>query len=177
MDCLIIKMTFRSKKYREQFKTIVSENYTMVYRTCYSILLNKEDAEDLSQEVFAKAFQSFETFRKESKISTWLYRISINLSLNYKDRQSKLLIAKEEYEQFTLESDDENILQQRRKEILSRVLDKLPEKQRTFFLLNKYNGLTAKEIAEIMQCSQNSVEVTIHRAVKNISKKILEIQN
>ncbi len=170
-------MTFKTKKYREQFKDIVSENYSLVYRACYSILLNREDAEDLCQEVFAKAFLSYNQFRKESKISTWLYRIAINLSLNHKKRQSKLQLVKNDYEHSAQESNEDHEIQQKRKETLRQVLDELPEKQRTYFIMNKYNGLTAKEIADIMECSQNSVEVTIHRAIKNISKRILEIQS
>jgi RNA polymerase sigma-70 factor (ECF subfamily) len=159
-------------------KSIVKDYHALVYRTCYSIIMNREDAEDITQEVFLTVHQLINSFNNNSKISTWLYRIAVNKSLNHIRKNKVVMVEYNQEHDFNYYIDiSSNEILDKRKAMLKKALSELPEKQRTAFVMNKYNGFTAKEIAEIFECSLSSVEVSIHRAFKNISKKILEIYN
>jgi RNA polymerase sigma-70 factor (ECF subfamily) len=150
----------------------------MVYRCCYSFLFNREDAEDLSQEVFITVYHSLDSFKHKSTISTWIMRIAINKSLNYLRTQKKHepeSNIKEIGSSFDFEDSDNTLII--KKKILKKLIDELPKNQRVAFVMNKYNGLTAKEIAEINKKSVNSVELLIHRAYKSINKKAIEMYN
>lgn len=160
-------------------KSIVHENYALVYRICYSILMNREDAEDVTQEVFLAVHQSLNSFNNHSKISTWLYRIAVNKSLNHIKKNRVMMVElnqEHDVNYYCIDQDSHELLNQQ-EAILKKALLELPEKQRKIFVMNKYNGFTAKEIAEIFECSLGSVEVSIHRTIKKIRKKILEIYN
>jgi len=78
---------------REKFRILVDQYQQMVFRTCMGFLHHKEDAEDLTQEVFIRAYQSLSRFKGDSAFSTWLYRIAVNASLNKVRKSSKNLIC------------------------------------------------------------------------------------
>lgn len=173
------KMLRKRKKQDFNISDLVEEYHDMVYRCCYSFLFNKEDAEDVCQEVFISVFNSLHRFNHDSKISTWITRIAINKSLNFirANKQMKHAEIGADCIDLTAEHHEEEELKELRKTILAKLINELPEKQRVAFVMNKYNGLTAKEIAEVESCSVNSIEVLIHRAFKSISKKAIDIYN
>ncbi len=167
-------ISLKRKTENIDIKNIVKMYHEMVYRTCYSLVMNIEDAEDITQEVFISAFKKQDSFREESKISTWLYRIAVNLSLNF-IRDKKVIISIKENVEAPTTNIDESEQNTIKKQILKKALEKLPEKQRAMFVMNKYNGLTAKEISEVLECSQNKVEVSIHRATKTLINIVPEL--
>jgi RNA polymerase sigma-70 factor, ECF subfamily len=166
------------------FRELVETYQRMVINTCYGMVHHREDAEDLAQEVFIEVYRSVSSFRHDSKLSTWLYRIAVNKSLNY------LRSRKRKRDRFPGESItgnqsrfsrfvDENtprpgaeLEEEQRAALLHKAIDALPDKQKTAFTLNKYEELPYREISDIMEISLSSVESLIHRAKKNLQKKL-----
>jgi len=159
----------------------------MVLNTCYRFVLNKETAEDLTQEVFIEVYRSINMFRSESKFSTWIYRIAISKSLDYLKsgkRKKRFAILKSLTEnesgknKFEQIPENENSGLQRlienedRIKILAAAVDKLPENQKVAFTLSKYDEMSYQDISEILGVSISSVESLIHRAKVNLRKKL-----
>ena len=169
---------------KNAFKEIVLKYQTLVINTCYSFLHNQNDAEDVAQEVFIEVYRSIKNFRQESKLSTWLYRISVNKSLNYLRDNKKnswfqsldLLFEKEKAVANNLienENPGEIIEKDEHADTIYSAIDSLPDNQKTSFNLHKLENLSYKEIAEIMDISLSSVESLIFRAKKNLQKKLI----
>lgn len=169
---------------KEAFRLLIEQYKTMVFSTSMGFVHHREDAEDITQEVFIKVYSSLDTFREESRFSTWLYRITVNTSLNYK-RSKKMQYAflhpnsdNPDRDPVNIIKDDEknepdySIQENQKRKILKTVLNSLPEQQRMAFVLNKYEDLGYKEIAEIMDNTLSSVESLIFRAKRNIIKKL-----
>lgn len=162
----------------DAFKPLVERYQQLVFRTVVGFLHHQEEAEDLTQEIFVKIWQSLDTFSGDSTISTWIYRITVNHSLNYlrqKKRNTLFSFAEELFQQLLNKSDEETIpedeLEARDRQIRA-AIDSLSEKQRTAFVLSKYEELSQKEIARIMETSEGSVEQHLQRAKKNLQKKL-----
>lgn len=167
------------------FKELVENYRGMVVNTCFGLLHNREDAEDVAQDVFIEVFRSVENFRSDSKISTWLYRIAVNRSLNFiRDNKKRkwfqsfddvMESKKEILNELNYQSADDpgsELENSQRALLLHEAIDSLPENQRVAFTLNKYEDLAYKEISEVMNLSVSSVESLIHRAKKNLQKKL-----
>jgi RNA polymerase sigma-70 factor, ECF subfamily len=164
------------------FKMLVETYQKLVVNTCFGLLQNTEDAEDIAQEVFIEVFRSIQNFRADAKLSTWLYRIAVNRSLNHirdnkrrKWFQSFDDVVKEknlQLNQYASENPGTELENMQRANILHEAIGSLPENQKTAFTLNKYEDLSYKEIAEIMDISVSSVESLIHRAKTGLQKKL-----
>lgn len=169
----------------QAFKNLVSNYQKLVVNTCYSLVQNTEDAEDIAQDVFIEVFRSVDRFRADAKLSTWLYRIAVNRSLNHirDNKRRKWFRSVEE----VFSSKTENVNQppvaaaenpasemesQERTAIIHEAIRSLPENQKIAFTLNKYEDLSYKEIAEVMETSVSSVESLLHRAKLNLQKKL-----
>lgn len=164
------------------FATVVQQYQNMVYGVCYRIMGNQQDAEDAAQDVFVRLFEKAHTFRGQSKITTWLYRIAVNTSLNHlrkkkwervfsfysttdensEDNQNMLFSSKES------DKPDKQFEQRQTQKLLRQALKRLPDKQRAAFVLHKFEGLSYQQITEILNTSLSSVESLIHRAKKNL---------
>jgi len=169
------------------FREIVEKYEKLVFNTCYHILQQSMDAEDIAQEVFVEVFESIHQFRNESRLSTWLYRISINKSLNHlrKVKRQANTIRMDGFskiEGYGLSMDVEDptahnnpatIEYKERSQVLQNAINSLPKNQRIAFTLSKFDELSYQEIAEIMSLSISSVESLIHRAKLNLQKKLV----
>ena len=168
----------------KSFRILVDEHQRKVLNTCYRFLNNKEDAEDLTQEVFLEVYKSISSFREESKISTWIFRIAVTKSLDFirkKKRKKRYAVLKRIFsdDALTVEIPDNSNLnpgrrteEQDRIRILNEALESLPQNQRAAFTLSKYDELSYKEIADILNTTISSVESLIHRAKNNLKKKL-----
>jgi RNA polymerase sigma-70 factor, ECF subfamily len=168
------------------FRMLVQKYHVMVINTCFGLLHNREDAEDVAQDVFIEIYQSLNRFRKESKLSTWIYRIAVNKSINYL-RKVKMRQRIRSLEHALLDdtsicldlpapsSDDPLAIMDTKEKamILHQAIDSLPESQRVAFTLYKFEDLAYKEIAEVMDMSLSAVESLIHRAKFNLQKKLM----
>ena len=172
---------------RKSFQILVETHQRMVVNTCLAIVHNKADAEDLAQDVFLEIFRTAENFRGDSKISTWLYRIATNRALNLIRNNKRKRFFQSIEDTFTGgrnraseisenhgDQPDRNITDQQRSDMLHQAIDRLPEKQRIAFTLNKYEELPYQQIAEVMEISLSSVESLIHRAKKNLQVQLLD---
>ena len=170
---------------RDLYRILVEEHQDMVFRTCMGFVHNKDDADDLSQEVFTQAYESLKKFKKESSFSTWLYRIAVNASLNKARKTGRSFVFQQiesllgSVKQSPVEivatntEDPENIMiREENQRWLQRALDRLPENQRTAIVLSKYDDLSQKEISEIMNISEGAVEALIQRAKANLRKNL-----
>lgn len=162
------------------FEDIVREYHKMVFHIALGFVHVKEDAEDLTQEVFLRAYRSWRKFRGQSEVSTWLYRIAVNLALSYinvRDRRSLLQMSEDAFRNLFDRSDGtrdphQQMEQQELEKRISAAVDSLSDKQRTAFILSRYDELPQKEVAAIMGLTEGSVEQLLIRAKTNLQKKL-----
>jgi len=172
------------------FKILFQSYRDAVFNLCYRFANNKEDAEDLCQEVFFKIYNSISTFKHKSKLSTWIYRITVNLCLNFKRKHRKfnwffLDDTSEEKKDnspcLTIPADDQpdrTLEQKEREKIVQDAINLLPNNQRVALLLQRYEGLSVQEIADVLGTSALSIQSRLARAKENLCKKILpQIKN
>jgi RNA polymerase sigma-70 factor (ECF subfamily) len=167
------------------FKWLVEANQDRVYNTAIGIVQNAEDAEDVAQDVFIQAFRSIESFKGESKISTWLYRIATTRSLDLlRARKSKkrfgflqrLFNDKEELQFDPPDFNHPGVVLERKENAakLFKAIARLPENQKAAFTLHKLEGLSYQEISEVLQTTIPAVESLMHRAKQNLRKMLTE---
>jgi RNA polymerase sigma factor (sigma-70 family) len=163
------------------FKKLVDEWQDMVYNTALGIVQNADDADDITQEVFIQVYQSVSSFKGESKISTWLYRITVSKALDHekKKRRKKRfgfvqsLFGGQEEEQLHPVEFNHPGVQMEKKERAGELFDALrqiPENQRIAFTLHKLEGQSYQEVAEIMNTTLYAVESLMNRAKTNLRK-------
>jgi len=170
----------------EAFKELVEKNQEMIINVCNSFVHDREDAMDIAQEVFIKAYNSIHKFKGKSKLSSWLYRIAVNKSLNFiRDNKRKnmlssldLLFENSPDISDKTEDDTENIEESFENEemraALKKTIDELPKKQKVALTLNKFEELSYKEIAEVMDISVSETGVLINRAKKQLQKNLVK---
>jgi RNA polymerase sigma-70 factor, ECF subfamily len=170
------------------FRLLLERYQELVVTTCFNFLRNSDDAHDIAQEVFIEVFKSIGKFRKDATLATWLYRVSVNKSLNHlrkhKNKPLPLDIEKINTEQTTgsnlaepdftqpLEREKEYI---RRAMLLHQTINTLPDNQKTAFTLHKFNQMPYKEIAGVMNISLSAVEALIHRAKKSLQARLIKV--
>lgn len=162
---------------QQVFNYVVDLYSTMVYTISFNLVGNREDAEDITQEVFVTLWLSIEFFKGESLLKTWLYRIAINKShelirrKSRKKRSGKMIEIDNELS--PLKSDQQTPLEklefQEFELLFQESLKKLPEKQQLAFMLNRLDGMNYQEIASEMKTSHSAVESLLFRAKKNLA--------
>lgn len=169
---------------RDLYRMLVERYQQIVFRTCMGFVHDKDDADDLTQEVFIQAYQSLSTFRREASFATWLYRIAINASLNKVRKSSRNSLFRlmdslsgadrhmAVIPDMETEDPEKIIIRREHHEWIQRALDSLPENQRTAIVLSKYENLSQKEIAVIMNTTEGAVEALIQRAKANLRMKL-----
>jgi RNA polymerase sigma-70 factor (ECF subfamily) len=154
---------------REAFDELVLKHQKPLYSLLYRLVSNHDDAADILQKTFIKAFTGLRSFERRSSFKTWLYQIAINLVKNvYRDRGRAAYIPIDDViirkNPRTLESliHKENML------ILRKALGELPEKQRITLILRVQEGKKFEEVALIMKCSIGTAKANYHHAVKKL---------
>lgn len=166
----------------ESFPELYSQHKSLVYNVALSYVQNIEDAEEITQDVFIQLFQSIDTFKQQSTLKTWIYRITINKSLDFlkhKKSQKRFFIfgkrSENEYEIQNISNFEHPgiLLENKEKsKMLFEVINQLNENQKTAFILSKIDGLSNPEISVIMELSISSVESLLFRAKDNLKKKL-----
>jgi RNA polymerase sigma-70 factor (ECF subfamily) len=152
------------------FEELIRRYQQMIHALTFRMTGSMSDAEDLAQEVFIHAFRKLDSFRGDSQFSTWLYRIGINTTLNWKKSQQRRAQMHQEWAQQPTETSDRN------DELCSRVQEallKLPPKQRAAVILTTYQGLNHAEAARALRCSETTVSWRVHMARKKL-KRLLQ---
>ncbi len=145
-----------------------------VLALAYDFLNDYENAEDVAQDVFMKAFKNIGDFKEKSHFSSWLFRITVNASLDArksKIRRRKFLIKKEIYEE------NDQVLAQPEwqdgiDDTLINALNKLSEHQQTTIILRYFHDKSVREIADVLDCSESTVRIHLHRAIQKLDKSL-----
>lgn len=172
----------------DAFEDLVRAHEKTVYNLALRMTGNPQDAEDMAQEAFLKAYRSLPDFRGESKFSVWLYRIVSNVCLDHLRKQSRrpassLTREDEDGEEQQLEVPDESqsperLLEQKlTREAVQRGLAELPGEQRQILLLREVRGMSYEEIAETLGLEAGTVKSRIFRARKKLSAFLLQDGN
>lgn len=164
------------------FNDIVRTFTKRVYMLAKDLTQDHDAAEDLTQEVFIRVYRAMNTFRGDSKLSTWIYRVTMNAFINTtRSRQYEVSKTSAEYDDelhntgaITYEvTDPERLLSQKViDEHIQEALKKLSPSQRTVFVLRHYHDLPLKEIAEQMGNTEGTVKVLLFRAIQNLQKTL-----
>jgi RNA polymerase sigma-70 factor (ECF subfamily) len=160
------------------FDVIVERHRRAVYQLCYRFVGNHEDASDLSQEVFLRAYRGLRNFRGRSSLGTWLYRIGVNVCLNrvsVKKPQSEPIEAQQHVDTRT-ESPSEQLMSAERAARVRAAIAKLPRKQRAVLILRMYQEMSHQEIAKVVGSSVGAVKANVFHALQNL-KKLLAGEN
>ncbi len=156
---------------------LLEKTKDQVVNLCYRFLLNREDALDLSQEVYIEVFQSIAQFKAKAKLRTWIYQIATRKCLDELRRRKRkkriTIFEKTRQADQTLEIkssvDLETSLEKKEQlAILIKMLDKLPENQKVAFILSNFEVLDNEEVAIIMNLSKQAVESLLYRARKKL---------
>jgi RNA polymerase sigma factor (sigma-70 family) len=169
---------------KEAILYLVNNHQKNIIKTAYYFVSNMQDAEDLSQDVLLEIIRSIGRYKRESSLITWIYRITVNKSLDHLRKQKRRNIFQtmgsflingtpEKIKSNNEPSMTDNTYEDREKrKVLDMAVNSLPQNQRIAFILSKYDDLAYKEISEIMNLSLSSVESLIHRAKINLQNKL-----
>jgi RNA polymerase sigma-70 factor (ECF subfamily) len=161
---------------RAAFDLIVERHQRHVYQLCYRFVGNHEDASDLAQDVFIRAYRGLKTFKAQASLGTWLYRIAVNVSLNKVSAKGRgesidpLLKAHDPRLVSADETAADALLRGERAEQVRAAIAKLPRKQRATVVLRVYHELPHEQIAGILGSSVGAVKANFFHALGNLKK-------
>ena len=161
------------KRQRAAFGLIVRQYSEQLYWQILRFVLTHEDANDVMQNTFLKAWNSLDSFQGESKILTWLSRIAINESLDFVRRQKNMTLVSTDDEETTVANTlmaDDYFDGDETEAQLQEAIAGLPEVQRTVFTLRYYDEMKYSEMSKLLNTSEGSLKASYHIAVKKISE-------
>jgi RNA polymerase sigma-70 factor (ECF subfamily) len=165
----------------ESFNQLVKRWERPIFALAYRTLGREEDARDVTQETFLRAFRALSGFKGDAKFSSWLYRIALNLCRDWmrKERRAPMVAVPEGVEVEQLAADHgptETVEDLAARTELSRVVAKamaqLPEEQRHAIILKEYHGLTFQEIANLMRCPLSTVKTRVYQGLSTLRKQL-----
>lgn len=150
------------------FEEIVEEYSTRIIRICYIQIGDREESEDLAQEVFIKIYKNLDKFKGDSSIYTWIYRITINTCFSYlrKNKRDSFIELKDEYK--AGEDVEEVVISNISKKILKDALYKIPQELRIVLYMHYFEGFKISEIGEILELNQNTVKTRLRRGKESL---------
>jgi RNA polymerase sigma-70 factor (ECF subfamily) len=154
------------------FDLIVERHRRAVYQLCYRFVANHEDAMDLSQDVFLRAFRALGGFRGQSSLGTWLHRIGVNVCLNRVSVKQPLIepLEARAHVDTRTESPSERVLRAERAVRVRDAVAQLPDKQRAALVLRVYQELTHQEIASALGTSVGAAKASVFHALRNLKR-------
>ena len=157
---------------REAFDAIVERHQRQVYQLCYRFAGNHEDASDLAQDVFIRAYRGLHSFKGQAAFSTWLYRIAVNVCLNRVGSRGQKWTTLDAADQADLREEraDARILRGERAAAVRAAIARLPKKQRAALILRVYHDLPHDQIAAIVGTSVGAVKANFFHALANLKK-------
>ena len=152
-------------------KEVIASNSQAIYRLCYRLTGNVEDAKDLTQEVFIRAYKGLDGFRGQSEIKTWLYRIAINLGSSWRKKEVFSSISLDEIpEPSAPDGQDSDKVR-----AVKKAVSELPYKQKMVFVMHQYEGFKHEEIAKITGRTEGSVKANYHQAVEKLKISLKDL--
>ena len=158
------------------FDVIVERHRRTVYQLCYRFVGNHEDASDLSQDVFLRAYRGLRNFKGQSSLGTWLYRIGVNVCLNRLSVKAPINepIEKQQHVDVQNESPSDRVLRGERAVQVRAAISRLPRKQRAALILRMYHEMSHQEIADALGSSVGAVKANVFHALQNLKKLLTE---
>ena len=160
---------------REAFDLIVVRHRRPIYQLCYRFVGNHEDASDLAQDVFVRAFKGLAKFKGDSSLATWLYRVGVNTCLNrvaVKRPQTESIDAVPRIDE-RADNPLELVMRDERAIVVRRAIEQLPPKQRATLVLRVYQEMSHEEIANVLGSSVGAVKANFFHALGNL-KRLLQ---
>jgi len=169
---------------QQAFELLVRKYKMTVFNTIYSIISNTQEADDIAQEVFLKVYTKAGSFKGGSSFSTWLYRITVNRCVDeLRKRKNKIISYETEFNREdelklkdVLVSKEGDITEELRKkeleDIIQKAMNSLPEKDRIILTLKEIDGLSYKEISQVMKISLAKVKIWLFRARQKLKEKL-----
>ncbi len=149
------------------FNELVNHHKNWVFDFIFKFTKNREDAQDLAQDVFVKVYFNIRKFRGDAKFKTWLYRIIINQTNTFFAKQKLLSWFQNDYDECadqTVSDSDPSVTQTK----LMNTVKRLAKVQRNVVLLRVFQDMTFKEVSEVLSISENSAKVSFHKAKQNL---------
>jgi RNA polymerase sigma-70 factor (ECF subfamily) len=156
------------------FDLIVERHRRQVYQLCYRFVSNHEDASDLCQDVFLRAYRGLRTFRGQSSLGTWLYRIGVNVCLNRVGTKTPVTEPIDDRQHVDTRADSvaDRMLKGERAARVRQAIAQLPPKQRATLILRMYHELSHREIADALGSSVGAVKANFFHALGNLKKRL-----
>jgi len=170
---------------REAFEVLVERYKVKAYHIAFDYIRDREEAKDLSQEAFLRAFSHLRTFDMRSSFYTWFYRILVNLCVDYCRHRRRVNWVPLGDPEKRLENQDGTdasspgalALAEETSRKLGAALDMLPPRQRTAFLLRNHEGLSIREIAQVMKTREGTVKAQLHRSIITLRQNLAGLLN
>jgi RNA polymerase sigma-70 factor, ECF subfamily len=161
---------------RDAFDVIVERHQRSVYQLCYRFMNNHEDASDLAQDVFVRAFKGLRNFKNESSLGTWLYRVGVNTCLNRLAARKPRTEPIDASPRVDARAPDPlaRIVRDERAAEVRMAIAKLPPKQRATLMLRVYEELSHEEIARVLGSSVGAAKANFFHALGNL-KRLLQL--
>ena len=168
----------------DAFDDLMKRYKGQIYAYLLRSVKNYEDAEELTIEVFFKAYRALDTWKPQARFSTWLYKIAHNLSIDFHRAKSRRQTYSLDDDEFVLEeptavdmwsNPEWEIEEKDRHRVIREAIDQLSPKQKEVFILNRYQGLQIKEITEVLGMAEGTVKIHLHRAVKKLQILLLPL--
>jgi RNA polymerase sigma-70 factor, ECF subfamily len=165
----------------ESFNQLIRRWERPIYALAYRTLGRDEDARDICQETFLRAYRALPAFRGQAKFSSWLYRIALNLcrDLIRRERRTPVVQAPEDTDLLDLaaatepsESIEDLVARKDLTARVERAMEKLPEEQRTAIVLKEYHGLTFQEIADMVGCPLSTVKTRLYQGLTVLRREL-----
>jgi RNA polymerase sigma-70 factor (ECF subfamily) len=166
----------------DSFNVLVSRWERPIYALAYRTLGREEDARDVVQEAFLRAYRGLKGFKGEAKFSSWLYRITLNLCRDWSRRERRAPIVQvpegtdpvelaDERVQ-TSESVEDLVARREMSDAVAKAMAELPEEQRTAIMLKEYHGLTFQEIAGMLDCPLSTVKTRLYQGLSVLRRRL-----
>lgn len=158
------------------YSFIVDRHKSKVYNLAFRICCNREEAEEIAQDAFLKAYRALGSFKRKSSFSTWLYRIVYNTAVSYVRIKKKEILSLEDFPADAVDfigtgNSDEEAESEYRKSLLNFAFQKISEEERSLITLHYYEDMSTEEISEITGISKSNVKVRLFRS----RQKMLQI--
>lgn len=165
----------------DSFNQLVLRWERPIYALAYRVIGREEDARDVAQETFLRAFRALKGFKGQAKFSSWLYRITLNLCRDWIRRERRTPIAQTPEgidlvelagEEVPAESMEDLVGRRQLGRAVSKAMSTLPEEQRTAIILKEYHGLTFQEIADLLDCPLSTVKTRLYQGLSVVRKQL-----
>ncbi len=172
----------------DAYRFLVQKYQQKVYGVVYGMVQNPEDAREIAQDAFIKAFKSLDRFRHDASFYTWLYRITVNLTIDFRRRMAKR--RADQFDEARMQKDEageaahghveaspsRRLERKRLADQIQAAIDQLPADQRTAIMLRELEGLSYKEIAEAMECAEGTVMSRLFYGRKKLQEILADVR-